>query len=941
MDPASGIFGGQRWELVLYSRLRAARAVVVVHTAAWQESKWCFAEATHAMAVGRPVIPLLFDETALAQPFNALQGIDARGSKNLELALRNALREAGLEPSFGGAPWPADRSPYRGLEAYGAQDEAALFGRFEQVQSVVERLALARQLGQGALVLLVGPSGAGKSSILLAGVLPRLRAAGSGWQVHDPIRLSSAFHLGTPEGKVDQINNVSEVWPIDQLEELLSVSAAERQLDWLSSVAAWIASRPGQRIALATLRSDFLPALEPLLQANGIRLELIAIAPLERNGIREAIVGPAELAGISLADDGLVDLMVNDCADGRAMPLLSFTLRAMFERTTHPRQFSIDLYQRELGGIRGSVQRVVEFALSHLANANSDAALEKLMLRLVRQSDDGRYVRRRADLDLMPPELQGLVPPLVGARLLVAESIDGRRTVEVAHEALFSQWGKLSDWLEQRQDFLAWRRRFDFARSEWVQQKTFLRPEGVRQADKWMSDGYADLDAAEEALLTASREEHRGDDRARTILKGLRMIAFFGAAAYGGAELLGSLLSSSFFAERVADDNSRLRLTAAFCLAWGLFGAVASPFAVPRSGMSFAAKTWLAWASVMGGTLVAAAGSTSISLLAFTIFFAALWSWVDVLGSSLTSGSGLLRLRWTSAGLFALLFIWIQISADSFRSEEQLPSPSVVAAVLSRLQGTFPFDERISTTIALFMTSLIVVPVISCALVSSWSSRTPRVLPNKNLRAPIVAVIASSTILAALSHVDFAIDRAYASSLAVDKRRAQVESLSRWQAAFKSWEGRYAPSVPAILTASERWSALVGQQCSEMSRQDIPKLRAWEHARTSGVGKDLHDLADVEVVYADELGFIAGARQSKEASDWLCIAKHGSPRTDINVPIWASAPTKGVSCAPASFLVAASPRRDYSPPPPPRDTAGDIANERDELLALCDALKGS
>ena len=54
------------------------------------------------------------------------------------------------------------------------------------------------------------------------------------------------------------------------------------------------------------------------------------------------------------------DAGAGQLGDGRALPILSFTLRAMFERVAQPRAFSFDLYQRKLGGIAGSVQRVID-----------------------------------------------------------------------------------------------------------------------------------------------------------------------------------------------------------------------------------------------------------------------------------------------------------------------------------------------------------------------------------------------------------------------------------------------------------------------------------------------------------------------------------------------------------------------------------------------------
>jgi hypothetical protein len=66
--------------------------------------------------------------------------------------------------------------PYRGLAAFGEQDAAFFFGREAATAEVLERMS--RLLAGTGLQVVSGVSGAGKSSLLRAGLLPRIRAAG-------------------------------------------------------------------------------------------------------------------------------------------------------------------------------------------------------------------------------------------------------------------------------------------------------------------------------------------------------------------------------------------------------------------------------------------------------------------------------------------------------------------------------------------------------------------------------------------------------------------------------------------------------------------------------------------------------------------------------------------------------------------------------------------
>ena len=75
--------------------------------------------------------------------------------------------------------WPVEikGSPFRGLAAFGAKHAPVFFGRSRDVAKAVERLKDAADKGCPFL-LVDGASGAGKSSLVRAGLVPRLTAAG-------------------------------------------------------------------------------------------------------------------------------------------------------------------------------------------------------------------------------------------------------------------------------------------------------------------------------------------------------------------------------------------------------------------------------------------------------------------------------------------------------------------------------------------------------------------------------------------------------------------------------------------------------------------------------------------------------------------------------------------------------------------------------------------
>lgn len=75
--------------------------------------------------------------------------------------------------------WPAEikGSPFRGLAAFGAKHAPVFFGRSRDIAKAVDRLKDAAEKGCPFL-LVDGASGSGKSSLVRAGLVPRLTAAG-------------------------------------------------------------------------------------------------------------------------------------------------------------------------------------------------------------------------------------------------------------------------------------------------------------------------------------------------------------------------------------------------------------------------------------------------------------------------------------------------------------------------------------------------------------------------------------------------------------------------------------------------------------------------------------------------------------------------------------------------------------------------------------------
>jgi len=305
---------------------------------------------------------------------------------------------------------PPPPCPYRGLFAFEEQDAPNYFGRETDASEVL--VALERQ----PLVAVVGPSGSGKSSLVQAGVVPRLRAAG-GWTIAsfrprgrpfaelaqalvgtwpgDPVeRLAQATRLAGhwSAGTVPLIDAARETLRqtggrrllliADQLEEVWTLAASPVQaqgiLDLLAAAVEAAAAPGGQPPALClliALRADFLGhalghrGLAACLDRYPKKL-LGPVTDPER--LRAIVCKPAQGAQVQL-EDLLAERILRDLAQlpgedasgvctrsGASLPLLEFALAELWARQRERRL--THLGYAELGGIQRALSRHADAA---------------------------------------------------------------------------------------------------------------------------------------------------------------------------------------------------------------------------------------------------------------------------------------------------------------------------------------------------------------------------------------------------------------------------------------------------------------------------------------------------------------------------------------------------------------------------------------------------
>ena len=187
IDKDAGIQPGAEWERTLYREIARAHAVILIVTAHWHASRWCWSEFTQARALGKAIFPIIETPTGETLVAPDIQHLDLtlgrdEGLKQLARALDAIARE---QHDF---PWDTSRPPYPGLLAFQEDDAAIYFGRDDDVRRLIERLNARRVQGGARLVALLGASGSGKSSLLRAAAIPRLKRDKRNWIVLPPMR---------------------------------------------------------------------------------------------------------------------------------------------------------------------------------------------------------------------------------------------------------------------------------------------------------------------------------------------------------------------------------------------------------------------------------------------------------------------------------------------------------------------------------------------------------------------------------------------------------------------------------------------------------------------------------------------------------------------------------------------------------------------------------
>lgn len=174
--------------------------------------------------------------------------------------------------------------------------------------------------------------------------------------------------------------------------------------------------------------------------------------PLPVSGSRITAVGFSDLAdraGLQF-EAGLPERILQDTGDEPgALALVAYTLDELYQAGKESRRLTHAAYEA-LGGVRGAIGRRAVSVFAQLP-IDAQSALPRIFQKLVAVDHRGVATRERAELEQVSESeaSRGLIDAFTSARLLVQSRGERGAVVEVAHEALFRDWQRLAEWIDQ------------------------------------------------------------------------------------------------------------------------------------------------------------------------------------------------------------------------------------------------------------------------------------------------------------------------------------------------------------------------------------------------------------------------------------------------------------------------------------------------------------
>ena len=284
---------------------------------------------------------------------------------------------------------------------------------------------------------------------------------------------------------------------VDQLEELFSmVPAHDTRRAFLHALCTAADDAQAPVRVVFTVRDDFLGRLAVDPEVRDALSNVTVIHSPEPPALAEILLRPLAAVDYEYERPEMVGEMIEAVqGESAALPLLQFTALSLWERRDRSRRLLLASAYEELGGVEGALARHADGVLKGLSPYQVRVARE-LLLRLVTTArhdvagDDSRATRtgrntpitrrilsRGEALQGLGDEGETVLARLVNSRLVTVrkgrsggdERDDEAAELELVHESLIRSWGRLSQWIDQSREEIAFLAEVGQAAELWEQ----------------------------------------------------------------------------------------------------------------------------------------------------------------------------------------------------------------------------------------------------------------------------------------------------------------------------------------------------------------------------------------------------------------------------------------------------------------------------------------
>ena len=208
-----------------------------------------------------------------------------------------------------------------------------------------------------------------------------------------------------------------------------------------------------------------------------------------------------------------------------SLPLLQYALTELFEQRSEP-MLTLTGYNA-LGGLRGVLTRRAEAVFLGLGPEEQRIATQ-VFLRLVRLGRGTADSRRRlmlselTNLGIDAVALSAVLTAFGRHRLLTfdRDDLSGQATVELAHEALLTEWERLAGWIDRHRSALRRRDALLAAVDEWElsgrDAEYLLAGSRLAELEEWSREGSLPLTAGRARVPGGRRGAPRGPGVSRS-----------------------------------------------------------------------------------------------------------------------------------------------------------------------------------------------------------------------------------------------------------------------------------------------------------------------------------------------------------------------------------------------------------------------------------------